>query len=134
MADLVKGMKEWLACSTLDDAEWDVMRKVRLEDELRQLFGTCADELGTLTDSSEMGEISVPVRSGALRRLRHLPGKVFVTRDEYEGGEQFKVHLLVSSSSSEGGSASWKPVCAWTFDSISEVADFATPPSAEAAS
>ena len=85
-----------------------------------------------MTDSSELGEISVPVRSGTLRRLKHLPGKVFVTRDEYEDGEQFKVHLMVSADTSEGPE-SWEPVCAWTFDSISEVAEFVSP-STEAAS
>lgn len=133
MADLVKGMKDWLAYSTLAEDEWDTMRKVRLEEELRRLFGACAEELQTVTDSSELGEISVPVRSGTLRRLRHLPGKVFITRDEYDGEEQYKVHLMVSADTS-GDSDSWEPVCAWTFDSISEVEGFVTPHSAEAAS
>lgn len=133
MADLVKGMRDWLTYSTLDEDEWDTMRKVRLEEQLRHLFGACTEELETVTDSSELGEISVPVRSGALRRLKHLPGKVFVTKDEYEDGEQLKVHLMVSADTSES-SASWKPVCAWTFDSMSEVADFVAPPSTEAAS
>ncbi|MDQ1372018.1 MAG: hypothetical protein QG582_933 [Candidatus Thermoplasmatota archaeon] len=133
MADLVKGMRDWLTYSTLDEDEWDTMRKVHLEQQLRRLFGACSEELETVTDSSELGEISVPVRSGALRRLRSLPGKVFVTKDEYEDGQQFKVHLMVSADTSDG-SESWKPVCAWTFDSISEVADFVRPPSTEAAS
>ncbi len=133
MADLVKGMKDWLAYSTMDDDEWDTLRKVNLEQQLRHLFGACAEEIETVADSSELGEISVPVRSGALRRLKHLPGKVFVTRDEYDGGEQFKVHLMVSADTSED-SVAWKPVCAWTFESMSDVADFAAPPSTEAAS
>jgi hypothetical protein len=133
MADLVKGMKDWLAYSTMDDDEWDTMRKVHLEEQVRRLFGACAEDLGTVSDSSELGTVTVPVRSGALRRLRHLPGKVFISKDEYEDGEEFKIHLLVSSGPN-GGSESWKPLCAWTFDSISEVADFVAPPSAEPAS
>lgn len=133
MADLVKGMKDWLAYSTMDDNEWETMRKVHLEEQLRHLFGACAGDIEAVSDSSELGEISVPVRSGALRRLRHLPGKVFISRDEYEDGEQFRVHLMVAADQL-GGGGSWEPLCAWTFESISEVADFATPPSAESAS
>ena len=126
MADLVKGMKDWLTYSTMADDEWDTLRKVHLEQQLRHLFGACAEEIETVTDSSELGEISVPMRTGALRRLRHLPGKVFVTRYEYDGEERFKVHLMVSADTSEDREA-WKPVCAWTFESMSEVADFAEP-------
>lgn len=133
MADLVKGMKDWLAYSTMDEDEWDTMRKVHLEEQLRNLFGACAEDIEAVTDSSELGEISVPVRSGALRRLKHLPGKVFISKDEYDDGEQFRVHLMVSASS-DGGTEEWEPLCAWTFDSMSEVADFAGPPTAEAAS
>lgn len=132
MADLVKGMKDWLTYSRLDEDEWDTMRRVRLEEQLRHLFGDCADELESVTDSSELGEISVPVRSGALRRLRHRPGKVFVTKDEYEDGEQLKVHLMMSADTP--GEDSWEPVCAWTFESMSEVADFVAPQSTETAS
>lgn len=133
MADLVKGMKDWLAYSTMDEDEWDTLRKVELEEQLRRLFGACADRIEEVSDSSELGDVTVPVRSGALRRLRHLPGKVFISRDEYEDGEQFKVHLMVAAEPSDGTEC-WEPLCAWTFDSMSEVADFADPPSAEPAS
>lgn len=133
MADLVKGMREWFAYSTMDDDEWDTMRRVHLEEQLRHLFGECAEEMESVSDSSELGEISVPVRSGALRRLKHLPGKVFLSRDRYEDGEQLKVHLMVAAEPS-GEAKSWEPLCAWTFESMSEVADFAAPPSAESAS
>lgn len=133
MADLVKGMRDWLAYSTMDEDEWETLRKVHLEEQLRHLFGACAGDIEAVSDSSELGEISVPVRSGALRRLRNLPGKVFISRDEYEDGEQFRVHLMVAADQLDGG-GSWEPLCAWTFESMSEVADFATPPSAESAS
>lgn len=128
MADLVKGMKDWLAYSTMDDDEWDTMRRVRLEQELRGLFGTCSEHIGCLEDSSEVGEIPVPVRSGAFRRVRSLPGKVFVSRDEYDDGEEFRVHLMVPAESPEGGKA-WEPVCSWTFCSLAEVEGFSVPQS-----
>ncbi len=133
MADVVKGMREWLAYSTMDDDEWDTMRMVRLEGQLRHLFGQCAEDIQTVSDSSEVGEISVPVRSGALRRLRSLPGKVFISKDRYEDGEQVKVHLMVAAGPSDG-TETWEPLCAWTFESMSDVADFAEPPSEEPAS
>jgi hypothetical protein len=126
-------MRDWLAYSTMGEDEWDTMRRVELEQQLRHLFGECAEDIETVSDSSELGQISVPVRTGALKRLRHLPGKVFISKDRFEDGEQFKVHLMVAAGPSEG-TESWQPLCAWTFDSISEVADFAEPPSAESAS
>lgn len=133
MADLVKGMRNWLAYSTMDEDEWDTMRLVHLEEEVRRLFVHQAETLRSAGDSSELGEVSVPVRSGAFRRLRHLSGRVFLSRDEYEDGERYKIHLLVSSGSAQG-QESWQPLCDWTFESMSEVADFANPPSAEPAS
>jgi hypothetical protein len=126
-------MREWLAYSAMDEDEWDTMRKVELEQQLRRLFGECAQDIEAVSDSSELGQISVPVRSGALRRLSYRPGKVFVSRDRYDDGEQLKVHLMVSAGPSDEPE-SWQPLCAWTFDSMSEVADFAAPPSEESAS
>ncbi|HIJ17214.1 MAG TPA: hypothetical protein HA364_05520 [Thermoplasmata archaeon] len=133
MANLVKGMKNWLVYSTMDEGEWDTLRKVYLEEEVRRLFSLYAEDLETATQRSELGDVSVPVRSGAFRKLKRRSGKVFLSKDEYEDGEQIKVHLMVSASSPDGPAA-WEPLCAWTFDSISEVADFVTPPSAEPAS
>lgn len=133
MANLVNGMKNWLVYSTMDDDEWDTIRKVYLEEEVRRLFGSLDEDIETTAGSSELGEVSVPVRAGAFRKLKRLPGKVFLSKDEYDDGEQFKVHLMVSASSTSD-SESWEPLCAWTFDSMSEVADFVTPPSAEPAS
>jgi hypothetical protein len=133
MADVVKGMRNWLVYSTMDEDEWDTMRKVHLEEEVRRLFGQHTETLRSVPESSELGEVSVPVRSGAFRRLRHLSGKVFLSKDEYHDGERFRVHLMVSARSVHGQEA-WEPVCDWTFDSVSEVADFVTPPSAESAS
>lgn len=133
MADLVKGMRDWLAYSTMDDDEWDALRRVRVEQELRRLFGACPEEIVEVRDSSEVGEIPVPVRSGAFRRVRTLPGKVFVSKDEYEDGEEFKVHLMVPVESHDELS-SWEPVCTWTFGSMSEVEDFSVPSSSDSAS
>jgi len=133
MANLVHGMKNWLAYSTMDEDEWDTMRKVYLEEEVRRLFGSASEGLGPAVESAELGQVSVPVRSGALRRLKHLSGRVFISRDKYEDGDQFKVHLMVSADRSEDREA-WEPLCTWTFESLSEVADFVTPPSAESAS
>ena len=128
MANLVKGMREWLAYSTMDDDEWDTMRRVRLEEELRRLISARSGCLSEAATGPHPGTVSVPVRSGALRKLRNVPGRVFISRDSYGDGERLKVHLMVPSVSDEG-TQSWSPVCAWTFDSLSEVADFVAPPS-----
>ena len=128
MANLVKGMRDWLVYSTMDDEEWDTLRRVYLEEEVRRLFGLYSEDLERAAAKPKLGRVSVPVRSGAFRKLKSLSGTVFISKDRHDGEEQLKVHLMVPSASTEGPN-SWSPVCAWTFDSISEVADFVAPPS-----
>lgn len=136
MASLVSGMKNWWTYSKMGEEEWEAFRRVYLEEELRKLISRYADDLEESVSRSEgdLGEVSVPVRSGALRQFRCRTGNVFLSKDRYEDGDLLKVHLMVPASSRRDEPESWEPVCAWTFDSVSEMAEFIEPASEEAAS
>lgn len=135
MARIVSGMKNWLTYSTMGDNEWEAFRRVYLEEELRRLISGYADDLEERISKSdgEIGNVSVPVRSGALRQFRCLPGKAFLSKDECEDGDLLKVHLMVPASSRRDESESWEPVGAWTFDSVSEMEEFIEPMSGQSA-
>lgn len=136
MVGIVDGMKNWFTYSMMAEDEWETFRRVYLEEELRKLINSGADGFEERISRSEgdLGEVSVPVRSGALRQIRRVRGNVFLSRDEYEDGDALKVHLMVPASSQREGPEAWEPVCAWTFDSVSEMAEFVRPSSDQSAS
>jgi hypothetical protein len=131
MAEVIRAMRNWLAYSTMGDEEWEFLRGTHIEQEVRRLFCTVKDPRA---EDGELGPVSIPVRSGALRQLRRVPGKAFLSRDEGEAGERYRLHVMASATPRDGEPETWEPLCTWEFDSASDVMDFVGPPPEDSAS
>ena len=122
MAQIMRGMRNWLSYSTMNEEEWECLRETHIEQEVRRLIRSLADESCHASDR-ELGQVSVPVRTGALRQVRRLRGKVFISKDSDEWGDRYRLHVMVPSASQDL-EESWEPVCSWAFDSVHDVREF----------
>jgi hypothetical protein len=127
MAEIIRGMKNWLAYSTMSDDEWRCLRETHVEQEIRRLFCNMNEDLDCSSedDCRELGGIEIPTRAGAFKQLKRLPGRAFISRNPGESGDQYKLQIMVSAAfRGEGEVKMWEPVCSWAFDSVEDIRDF----------